>query len=312
MPELDGLELCRAIRSNLFHQYIYCIILTMQTHPPETLEGLNAGADDYIQKPFNPAELVLRVGIGRRIIGLEMRDLAIFALAKLAESRDPETGEHLQRVRNYCRVIAKHLQGQPKFIGRVDDEFVGLVYQTSPLHDIGKVAIPDRVLLKPGRLTPDEFEVMKSHTLRGAATLDAVLKEFPGTSFLEMAKDIVLYHHEKFDGQGYPRGLAGQSIPLAARIMALADVYDALTSRRVYKVAYNHDKAKSIIAEGIGTHFDPDIVEAFLAHERQFAAIREQYTEIETPRSATVLDNFTPADESASSGLPSGAITSGR
>lgn len=176
-------------------------------------------------------------------------------------------------------MIARHLQDNPKFRRQMDDEYVGLIYQTSPLHDIGKVAIPDRILLKPGRLTAEEFEIMKTHTDHGAATLDAALEEYPGTSFLEMARDIALGHHERYDSRGYPRGLAGDEIPLSARIMALADVYDALTSRRVYKEAYSHDRTKSMIVEEAGKHFDPAMVAAFLAHERQFTAIREQYAE---------------------------------
>ena len=279
MPEMDGLELCRRIRTSQFNGYIYCIILTGQTGPEETIQGLSAGADDYVKKPFNPAELILRVNIGRRIVGLEMREMTIFTLAKLAESRDPETGEHLQRVRSFCRVIARHLQDNPEFRDQVDDEYIALIYQTSPLHDIGKVAIPDRILLKPGPLTDEEFEIMKTHTLHGAATLDAALKEYPGTSFLVMARDVALCHHEKYSGRGYPRGLAGDAIPLCARIMALADVYDALTSRRVYKEAFSHSKAKSIILNESGTHFDPVMVEAFLAHEQEFIALREQYAE---------------------------------
>ena len=205
MPRMDGVELCRAVRSGGFTHYIYFILLTGQTSTEETLEGLSAGVDDYICKPFNPAELVLRVNIGRRINALETRDLTIFALAKLAESHDPETGAHLERVRSYCRLIARHLQGTPNLRRQVDDEFVGLIYQTSPLHDIGKVAIPDAILLKPGRLTEEEFEVMKTHTTQGAATLAAALKEFPDTPFLEMARDIALGHHERYDGRGYPR-----------------------------------------------------------------------------------------------------------
>ena len=279
MPGMDGVELCRAIRTGQFTRYIYCIMLTGQTQPEETIKGLSAGADDYVHKPFNPAELILRVNIGRRIIGLETRDMTIFTLAKLAESRDPETGEHLERVRSYCRVIAKHLQDNPKFRQQVDDEYVGLIYQTSPLHDIGKVAIPDHILLKPGRLTAEEFEIMKTHTVHGAATIEAALEKYPGTSFLEMARDIALGHHERYDGRGYPRGLAGDEIPLSARVMALADVYDALTSRRVYKEAYSHDRTKSMIIEEADTHFDPAMVAAFLAHEQQFIAIREQYAE---------------------------------
>jgi putative two-component system response regulator len=279
MPRMDGGALCRAIRSGQFFHYIYCIILTGQTLPEETVEGLLAGADDYIHKPFNPAELILRVNIGHRVLALENRDMTIFVLAKLAESRDPETGEHLERVRNYCRVLALYLQETPKFHDVIDGEYIELLYHTSPLHDIGKVAIPDRVLLKPGPLTHEEFEIMKTHTVRGAETLDAALAKYPGTRFLQMARDIALLHHEKYDGQGYPTGMAGDAIPLSARIMALADVYDALTSRRVYKEPFTHDRSKFMIIEERGTHFDPAIVEAFLAREREFVAIRNRYAE---------------------------------
>jgi putative two-component system response regulator len=277
MPQMDGVQLCRAVRTGGFHHYIYFILLTGQTRPEETIEGLAAGVDDYIHKPFNPAELILRVNVGRRIVGMETRDMTIFAMAKLAESRDPETGHHLDRVRSYCRTLAKRLQENANLRREVDDEYVGLLYQTSPLHDIGKVAIPDRILLKPGKLTEEEFEIMKTHTLHGAATLDAAITEFPDTSFLEMARDIALGHHEKYDGRGYPRGLAGDAIPLSARIMAVADVYDALTSRRVYKEAYSHERALAMITAECGRHFDPDVVAAFLAEAQQFAATREQY-----------------------------------
>jgi len=281
MPRMNGLELCRAIRSRDFSSYIYFIMLTGQTRPEDTLEGLSAGADDYVIKPFNPAELILRVNIGRRIIGLETRDMAIFAMAKLAESRDPETGAHLDRVRSYCRLLAQQLQTNPKHAEEINDEFVDLIYHTSPLHDIGKVAIPDCVLLKPGRFTDREFEIMKTHALHGSKTLEAAMEEFPNTPFLEMARDIALGHHEKFDGSGYPDGLVGDEIPLSARIMALADVYDALTSRRVYKDAYAHDVARTMITNDVGTHFDPDVVDAFLAVEQQFINIREQFIDKE-------------------------------
>ncbi|MEN6452354.1 MAG: HD domain-containing phosphohydrolase [Thermoguttaceae bacterium] len=279
MPRMDGVELCRIIRSGRFPQYIYCILLTNLCHLGETIVGLNAGADDYICKPFNPEELILRVNIGRRTIALETRHLTIFALAKLAESRDPETGEHLERVQEYSRALADHLRRTPAFSHQIDDEFVELIYQTSPLHDIGKVAIPDCVLLKPGRLTREEFEIMETHTTRGAMTIESVVKKFPGARFLEMARDIALAHHEKYDGRGYPRGLFGGNIPLSARIVAIADVYDALTSRRVYKKAYSHEDAKRMIISGSGKHFDPAIVEAFVAEEDVFLAIRDRHAE---------------------------------
>lgn len=277
MPGMDGIELCRAIREGNFRGYTFFIMLSSNSRVEDTVEGLMAGADDYVSKPFNPAELVLRVNTGRRIVGLETRDMAIFAMAKLAESRDPETGAHLERVRSYCRCLALQIKSHPKYAGQVDDHYIQLIYETSPLHDIGKVAIPDSVLLKPGRLTSDEFEIMKSHTIRGAETLQAALDEYPLAKFLQMARDIALSHHEKYDGSGYPYGLAGERIPLCGRIVAVADVYDALTSKRVYKDAFSHEVAKSIIVESSGTHFDPVIVDAFVQREAEFLGICRRY-----------------------------------
>lgn len=279
MPNLSGLELCRAVRDHDYNGYIYFILLTSNDLPQDIVDGLGAGADDFVTKPFNPAELTMRVRTGQRIIGLETRDMAIFALAKLAESRDPETGAHLERVRSYSRIIAQHLSGHEKFRETVDDEYAHLIYQTSPLHDIGKVAIPDSVLLKPGQLTNREFEIMKTHTLRGAETLQAALTQYPHAKFLHMARDIALSHHEKVDHSGYPHGLGGEEIPLCARIVALADVYDALSSKRVYKNAYSHDVACGIIIDESGSHFDSDIVEAFIKNENKFIEIRQSYTD---------------------------------
>ena len=279
MPRLSGIELCRRIRAMDRQRYVYCIIVTSRDHPVDTISGFTEGADDYVTKPFNASELLMRVNVGRRIVQLETANMTIFALAKLAESRDPETGAHLERVRNYCRALAKYLQTLPKFADAINDEYVDLIYRTSPLHDIGKVAIPDCILLKPGRLTADEFEVMKTHTVRGAETIDSLLDEFPNTRFLQIARNIILSHHEKWNGNGYPRGLVGEEIPLCGRIMAVADVYDALTSKRVYKDAFSHDRAKSMIVKDAGTHFDPDVVNAFLAVENEFLAIRSRYRE---------------------------------
>ena len=159
MPGMNGIELCRAIRAADFPRYVYFIMLTSHNRSQDTIDGLSAGADDFIGKPFNPGELIMRANTGKRIIGLETRGMTIFALAKLAESRDPETGAHLERVRSYCRVLARRLQLKPKFRATLDNEYVQLIYDTSPLHDIGKVAIPDAILLKPGKLTEDEFDV---------------------------------------------------------------------------------------------------------------------------------------------------------
>ena len=189
------------------------------------------------------------------------------------------SGSHLERVRLYCKVLADHLAAQPKFQPVVDREFVGLIFATSPLHDIGKVGIPDAILLKSDRLMPAEFEVMKSHTVIGADTLGAALREFPEAKFLSMARDIALCHHEKWDGSGYPRALFGPDIPLAARIVALADVYDALRSARVYKTSQTHAQARETILAGSGRHFDPDIVGAFLATEERFEQVAKQLAE---------------------------------
>jgi putative two-component system response regulator len=272
MPNMSGLELCRRIRSFGAVNYIYVIMLTARKDASDSIEGMTAGADDFIVKPFQPSELVLRVRVGERLLSLETRDLLIFMLAKLAESRDNDTGAHLERVRMYSRIIAEHLSKMPKYRDQVNSEYVRLIYLTSPLHDIGKVAVPDHVLLKPGPLTEEEFEIMKTHTVRGAETLDAALAQYPSARFLRMARDIAACHHEWFDGSGYPRGLAGEAIPLSARIVALADTYDALTSKRVYKEAYSHEKARATVLKGRGTHFDPDVVEAFLKNEDRFVA----------------------------------------
>jgi putative two-component system response regulator len=279
MPRMTGLELCHKIREAQFSRYIYTILVTHRSEINDTVEGLNAGADDFVTKPFWPLELIARVRAGERIVNLETRDLTIFALAKLAESRDPETGAHLERVRNYSRALATYLMKQPKFHREVTAEFVRLIYLTSPLHDIGKVAIPDGVLLKPGKLTDEEFEIMQTHTVHGALTLEAALQEYPKAHYLRMARDIAAYHHERYDGTGYPRGLSGGAIPLAARIVAVADVYDALTSKRIYKDAFGHEKARNIILQGSGTQFDPDVVEAYIGCEETFLQIRKRFAE---------------------------------
>jgi putative two-component system response regulator len=287
MPHMDGLELCRRIRDFGSLNYIYVILMTGQHDGSDSIEGMTAGADDFIVKPVQPSELILRVRVGERLLALETRDLLIFMLARLAESRDNDSGAHLERVRRYSRIIAQHLATLPKYQGQVNAEFVRLIYLTSPLHDIGKVAVPDHVLHKAGPLTEAEFEVMKTHTTRGAETLDAAVRQYPAARFLRMARDIAASHHEWYDGSGYPHGLVGEAIPLAGRIVALADAFDALTSKRVYKDAFPYEKARAAIIKGRGSHFDPDVVDAFLANEEQFTAIGQ-----------SLCDEWTPAEES--------------
>lgn len=279
MPKMSGLELCREIRRRQASGYTYIILLTSHEGTESVVEGFDAGADDFISKPFDPQELLVRIRTGERILTLESRDVTIFALAKLAESRDTDTGKHLERIREYSRILAMNLEKRGPYANEIDGDFVQLVYFTSPLHDIGKVAIPDSILLKPGPLTPDEFEIMKTHATVGYKTLDAALRAYPAARFLRMARDIAGSHHEKFDGTGYPLGKAGHDIPLCGRIVALADVYDALTTKRVYKPAFTHEKARGIILDGNGKHFDPAIVDAFVDCEQEFFTIRRQFTE---------------------------------
>lgn len=283
MPEMSGIELCSRIRSRHLSGYVYFILVTCLSRKENVVSALRAGADDFINKPFDPEELRVRLRAAERIISLESRDLLIFSLAKLAELRDPETGAHLERMREYARVIAQQLSTTTKYGDVIDADYVRTIYMTSPLHDIGKVGIPDRVLLKPGKLTSEEYEIMKQHVIIGSNTLDAAIQTQSSAEFLRFGRDIVLSHHEKYDGSGYPFGLSGDQIPLCGRIVALADVYDALTTKRVYKDAFSHEKAKQIIVEGANAHFDPEIVEAFLAREDDFVHIKEQMDDALVP-----------------------------
>jgi len=277
MPEMSGLELCREIRKRNWAGYIYVILLTARGGVENVVSGLHAGADDFLTKPFQPEELRMRLHTGQRILALESRDLMIFAMAKLAESRDKDTGAHLERMREYSRILADELSHWPKYADIIDGDYVQLIYVTSPLHDIGKVGIPDSVLLKPGKLSPAEFDIMKQHTVLGGQTLRVVAKSRPDAQFLTMAQDIALTHHERFDGKGYPDGLRGDDIPLCGRIVALADVYDALRSKRVYKDAFDHETARESILSASGHQFDPDIVQAFLNRESEFIAVANEF-----------------------------------
>jgi response regulator RpfG family c-di-GMP phosphodiesterase len=204
------------------------------------------------------------------------RAATILGLAKLAEYRDEGTGTHLERIREYARILAEEMAKIPRYRGQIDPPYIEDIYQSAILHDIGKVGIPDAVLLKPGELTEEEFEIIKCHTRFGGDAITAIQSQIEGRSFLNIGREIAYNHHEKWDGSGYPQGLRGAAIPLAARIVAVADVYDALTTKRFYKEAFSHAKAMQIISSLRGTHFDPEVVDAFVALEVQFNRIREE------------------------------------
>ncbi len=277
MPNMDGVELCRKIRQTEGSLYTYIIMVTVKDQTEDMVRGMEAGADDFIAKPFIKEELAVRIRAGERILGFETRDLVIFAMAKLVESRDMEMADHLERIRHYSKALVEALAESNNPPEEVDRQFIDNVFLTSPLHDIGKIGIPDHILLKTGRYDDIEFAVMKNHSVIGYEALNEDLKKYPKADYLRMSAQIARSHHEKYDGTGYPDGLKGTEIPLAARIVALADVYDALVSKRMYKNAYDHDIAKAIIVMESGTHFDPRVVNAFLSCENKFLEISERF-----------------------------------
>ena len=270
--------------------------------------GLELGAVDYIAKPYRPPIVLARVRtqlelkrardwlrdqnayleaeVARRMQDiLLIQDLTINALAELAETRDNETGNHIRRTQEYVRILARRLQAHPRFSGFLTDKVVELLTKSAPLHDIGKVGIPDHILLKPGKLTDEEWTIMKTHSLLGATAIErAVRNADRRLDFLDMAMQIAHFHHEKWDGSGYPEGLKADAIPIPARLMALADVFDALISRRVYKPPMPLEQARDIIVSERGRHFDPDLVDAFLAGFDDFVAVAERYREGDVPR----------------------------
>ena len=315
MPVMDGYEVLDAMKADSTLRHLPVIVITGVDDIQSITHCIERGADDYLTKPFSPTLLQARINAcldRKRLHDMEIEykselerrveeavrqisstQLAtIFAMSKLAESRDPETGEHLERMREYAKILSLHLSKHPKFASRIDEQFIANIYAAAPLHDIGKVGIPDRILQKPGRLTPEEYELMKLHPEVGAETLRAVDAQHPGNTFVRMGVDIALGHHERWDGTGYPHGVSGEAIPLAARILSLADVYDALTSKRCYKEAFSHEKSKAIILEGAGTQFDPDVVEAFIAENEAFVAIRKHFED-----SSKILIGAEPVDE---------------
>lgn len=279
MPELDGIDLCKKIREAEGDRYTYVIMVTSKTDVQDIIIAMNAGADDFISKPYIKEELLVRIRAGQRVLSFETRDMVIFSMANLAESRDPETGNHLERIRFYSRTLAESLLKSNDPPPVLNNLFVENIFLTSPLHDIGKIGIPDYILLKPGLLDDDEFETMKGHCQIGYDTLNDALTKYPKADYLRMSAEIAISHHERWDGTGYPNGIKGKDIPLSARIVALADVYDALVNKRVYKDACEHKVARAVILEDSGSHFDPMVIDAFLASEKKFVEICDKFNE---------------------------------
>ena len=301
MPVMDGYEVCKRLKQNPKMLDVPVIFVTSRSEEEDEQTGLEVGAVDYVTKPIRPAIVAARVRTHLQLKGARdflrdkseylekevarrtreitvIQDVTMVALGSLAETRDNETGNHIRRTQHYVRLLAVELKDHPRFTRYLSAETTELIYKSAPLHDIGKVGIPDSILLKPGKLTVEEFEVMKGHTVLGRDSILAAEKLLDSpTSFLSIAREIAWSHHEKWDGTGYPRGLAGEDIPVPGRLMAVADVYDALISRRVYKPAIPHEKAVSMIRDGSGAHFDPDVVTAFLQISSHLAEIARKY-----------------------------------
>jgi len=276
MPEMDGYELISALR-NQQTRYVYIIVVTALDDKKSVINALSVGADDFLSKPIFPQELHLRIQSGIQLIQLESQDELIFSMAKLSDYRSNETGLHLERVRKYTGEIGRYVAQHYPEKG-LTNQMATEISRVSPLHDIGKVGISDQILTKPGKLTEEEFEIMKEHSRIGGDLIsDIYLKT--GSPSLRVAFELTMYHHEKWDGTGYPAGLSGNGIPIAARIMAIADVYDALTTHRVYKKAFSHEKARQIIIEGKARHFDPDLVDVFLALEDKFVQLKQDFSD---------------------------------
>lgn len=304
MPGMDGYEVCRQLKNNPLTCDIPVIFITAKTTVEDEKRGFEIGAVDYITKPVSPPIVQERVKthltlkeardylkqqneileakvIDRTAKMEELQDVVMVAMGSLAEARDPETGNHIRRTQHYVKCLADKLKTNPKFSNFLTPETITTLYKSAPLHDIGKVGVPDHILLKPGKLTDEEFTEMKRHTNYGRDAIEAAESTIvKGGDFLVFAKEIAYYHQEKWDGSGYPEGLSGEAIPLSARLMAIADVYDALISKRVYKASFSHEKAVSIIVEGRGSHFDPDMTDAFVEIADQFAEIAARFADV--------------------------------
>jgi putative two-component system response regulator len=301
MPYMDGYEVCQELKKNPKTSRIPVIFLTAKTDIEDEKRGFEVGAVDYITKPVSAPLLLARVKTHlllkdsrdflidknqfleheiykrtQEIIAIQ--DVTIIAMGSLAETRDSETGNHIRRTQNYVKMLAMKLKNNPRFKHILTDENIELLYKSAPLHDIGKVGVPDHILLKPGKLTPQEFEIMEKHTVFGRDAILAAEKRLESpTSFLTFAREIAYSHQEKWDGSGYPEGLTGDDIPISARLMAVADVYDALITRRIYKPAFAHEESVDIIKNGYAAHFDPDIVDTFIEIEKELYEVAQKF-----------------------------------
>lgn len=300
MPRMNGFEVLEVIRAKPRYYDVTTLILTNYDEVDNEIRGLELGDVDYIRKPLNLRALLKRIELHTRLISAQKaleqhnseletavsertrelnltRDVTIHALIGLLEIRDIESSNHTKRTQWMMKAMCEQLRRGNAYHFIMTDAFINDLFNTSPLHDIGKVGIPDNILLKPGKLTPEEFEIMKKHTTYGVDALKQAGDGITELSFIRTALDIIGSHHEKFDGSGYPAGLCGKDIPLAGRLMAIIDVYDALVNQRVYKPAYDHEEAMEIIASGRGKHFDPDIVDAFFEIENGIHSIAERF-----------------------------------
>ncbi|HEY4744088.1 MAG TPA: two-component system response regulator [Desulfuromonadaceae bacterium] len=300
MPEMDGYEVCRRLKADGATRDIPVIFLTARNGVDSEMLGFDLGGVDFIGRPISPPVLMSRIRnhlelkasrdfLSNRNAYLDqevqkrtdelavVQEMTIRIMASLAHARDNETGNHIRRTQLYVKLLAEKVRQHPRFRWDLEKEgAIEQIYKSAPLHDIGKIGIPDRILLKPGRLEPEEIEVMKRHAAIGREAIMAAERSLHAElPFLSCAKSIAYSHHEKWDGSGYPEGLSGEEIPLAARIMAVADVYDALISRRIYKQAVHHEEAVVIIQDYKGGHFDPDLTDAFLASAEEFRAIAD-------------------------------------
>jgi len=304
MPGIDGFEVCRRLKLNPATRDIPIIFLSAMDSDEDLESGFGLGAVDYITKPIHGSLMLARVKthislkltadfikdknvflvgeVYKRTNELEfIQDVTILAMASLAETRDNETGNHLRRTQGYVLALAERLKRHPQFSLLLTRTNIDLIYKSAPLHDIGKVGIPDAILLKPGKLTSEEFEIMKTHAALGRIAIENAEREIGRNApFLNFAKEIAGSHQEKWDGSGYPEGLVGENIPISARLMAVADVYDALVSERPYKKAMSHEQAAKIIIDGRGQHFDPDVVDAFIELQEKFQEISRKFSDI--------------------------------